>query len=104
MKKLYLVLRRVFHEGILFSTAYSYSTEYYQFQATNAQVSPPSDPETIYTLTGSTNIANISADEDYLVYLDTSVPELQILYYDTESLSSAFYYDVGTETCPVSSS
>ena len=75
-----------------------------QFQATNAQVSPPSDPETIYTLTGSTNIANISADEDYLVYLDTSVPELQILYYDTESLSSAFYYDVGTGNSPVSSS
>jgi len=35
-----------------------------QFQATNAQLSTPSDPETIYVLTGSTNVANISADED----------------------------------------
>ena len=75
-----------------------------QFQAANAQVSPPSDPETIYTLTGSKNIANISADEDYLVYLDSSGPSLQILYYDTESLSSAFYYDAGTGNSPVSSS
>ena len=75
-----------------------------QFQATNAQLSTPSDPETIYTLTGSTNVANISADEDYLVYLDTSVPALKILYYDTESLSSSFYYDVGSGNTPLSSS
>jgi len=75
-----------------------------QFQATNTQVSTPSDPETIYTLTGSTNVANISADEDYLVYLDTSVPALKILYYDTESLSSSFYYDVGSGNTPLSSS
>ncbi len=74
-----------------------------QFQASNAQVATPSAPETLHILTGSTNVANIGADKDYLVYLDSSVPELQILYYDKDSLSSSFYYDVGTGNTALSS-
>ena len=75
-----------------------------QFQASNAQLATPSSPETIHVLTGSTNVGNIATNKDYLVYLDTSVPSLQILYYDNQSLSAPFYYDVGTGNTPVSSS
>ena len=75
-----------------------------QFQAANAQLATPSFPEVIHVLSGSTSVADISADKDYLVYLDTSATSLDILYYDDQSLSAPFYYDVGTGNTALSSS
>ena len=75
-----------------------------QFQATNTSVSTLTNPEVAYTLTGTVDVSGVPVDEDFVVYLDTSVPALELLYYDTTSLSVPFYYDVGNGNGALSAS
>ena len=74
-----------------------------QFQATNTSVSTLTNPEVAYTLTGTVDVSGVPVDEDFVVYLDTSVPALELLYYDT-TLSVPFYYDVGNGNGALSAS
>ena len=45
----------------------------------------------------SQDVSDISADEDYYVFLDANTPTLTLMYYDSESLANMpFWRDVGT--------
>jgi len=69
----------------------------FQFQATNTSVASIANPFITYTITGAKNIANISADEIYYLYLDVATPSLKLLEYNSTALSDLqFYRDVGT--------
>lgn len=73
------------------------------FQATNTSISSVTNPFVTYTITGAKNVANISVDEPYYLYLDTATPSLKLLEYNSTALSNIqFYRDVGSGNSAIS--
>jgi hypothetical protein len=79
------------------------SNNHFKFQATNTKVASIANPFILYNLTGTKNVSNISAGEEYYLYLDSAGPSLKLLEYDSTALSDLqFYRDVGTGNSAIS--
>ena len=79
------------------------SNNHFKFQATNTKVASVANPFISYNLTGTKNVSNISAGEEYYLYLDSAGPSLKLLEYDSTALSDLqFYRDVGTGNSAIS--
>ena len=79
------------------------SSNQFEFQATNTSVASVTNPFITYTITGAKNVANISTEDIYYMYLDTAVPSLKLLEFDTTALNNLqFYRDVGSGNAAIS--
>jgi len=75
----------------------------FEFQATNTSIASITNPFITYTITGAKNVANISTNEPYYMYLDTATPSLKLLEYDNSALTNMqFYRDVGSGNTSIS--
>ena len=76
----------------------SSGSESYTFLDSSYAITSNGDKETVVNPNeNSQDVSDISADENYYVFLDADTPTLKLMYYDTESLENMpFWRDVGT--------
>lgn len=76
----------------------SAGSETFRFLKSSYVIASNGDKETpVSPNESSQDVSDISADEDYYVFLDANTPTLTLMYYDSESLANMpFWRDVGT--------